>query len=727
MTPLRRVMAFAGLLCFASAARGEHVTLLFEPHGGPPNARAVTVSLRRVTKQTEAAAGELRLVSDVGAAGTIDVPAGQWAVDVESDAYWHRTQFLVTSGRDGNIDLRVPLWRSGVLTATVKMRDGTTPREIKTRFSSSDLEGQSDCTLSENKLECRVPAGVFDLRLRCQGCIAHYAFDHTVPEGGASALGDVVFQRGAAIVGKIALDRNLNARTNAIRVRAVSNGAARPEPVTMSAVADARGFFHIDGVLPGQYTITAYGPESSQSSPVSITIRGAAEAQLAEPLLIQRRRTLTIDLLPLLDPAQKPWLISVQRMISAGRAEAAIQHEATPSGQWTSPLRPGNYLINVSSSDGSVWRSQELNFSGDERLAMALVKRTVRGRLLLGDKPVAATLTFGGEFGARNLVANSDERGRFEIALPVDPDGAEWPLTVDGETPRVKRTLNVKLPEDPGAELIVALPSTVVSGVVVDTEGKPVSDVQVNVSGPGGAMTQTNVQPDGSFAINGLLPGAYRVQADGFLFESDPYDVTIPADGSTDELKLTVKPVRKITGRIVSNDAPVAGASVLVRATDVPSLYSRTVQTDEHGLFATVAPPSAQEADFFIAAPGFAFKAFHATLPDRRVRLNVEQSGGELIARWIRAGAVLIHNGAVIPPLQLTGAWSGSLQMDHDTTVLAAAPLEPGTYSLCTFGKEDRATLRNAVAAALTDPRCVNTFLPPHGAATLDATIASGQ
>src|SRR5207244_3592859 len=156
-----------------------------------------------------------------------------------------------------------------------------------------------------------------------------------------------------------------------------------------------------------------------------------------------------------------------------------------------------------------------------------------------------------------------------------------WTVTVDAAAPRVKRTLEVAMPEKPEDDLRIRLRDTIVLGTVVDEAGKPVgSEVGVNMSGKG-ELIQVDVSPDGSFAFHGVDPGPYTLQADGYLLQSDATDISVAEEGVMDGVRLVVKPVRKVIGRVIAGASPVAGARVTVVPADVPFLTALTRDTDE--------------------------------------------------------------------------------------------------------------------------------------------------
>lgn len=716
-----RLVPIALFVAFATSvvANADPLTVTLQPHGPKPATPAEVVVVIRPVQETS---GQLRKTMPFDGSADFDLAPGHWSVDVESESWWHPTQFVTTRGRNNAVI--VPLWRSGTVTGKVKLRDGTSPATIDIRFASagdvveeSPVRGETTCPVSSGVFRCRIPAGLLDLRIRSKGCIAHYEWNRAIEAGGTSTIGDLTLDRGASIVGSVALGRGLRTKFANVRVRAIAEGSeAQPTAMmTFAATPAAKGFFHLDGVPPGSYVVTAVAPQKLASAPVRVVVRGDAEVQLADPLVVDVPRTLTIDFTPPADPHQQPWIVMVKRAISERQLDVVSQNAAGADGHWSTRLQPGRYRIEVTSADDSSWDARTIDLDADDHLAIALASRAVRGVVTLGDKPLQAKLVFGGEFSSPSLAAHSSDEGRFEVNLP-QRDKREWDVTVDADKPRVKRTLHVKLPADDD-EVTIKLPLTLISGFVVDENGRRVDDVGINLAHAGGLM-QTDVEKDGTFSLYALEPGLYQISADGYLKQSETVAITLPAEGVLDEVRLVVKPSRKVTGRVISDAGPVLGAEVLVAPSDVPATFSMYRRTDERGEFSTIVPPGCEQVDVLVAAPGFSFKAFHTALRDGVLTINVDQRGGTLTAHWPKSSetAILMHAGAVIYVDSLATSWSARRDSSKDAEELVAGPLDPGGYTLCVVSETNRAAARKRMASS----RCVEGYLPPFGTLALD-------
>lgn len=700
-------------LSFATTARAVELRVHWDFHGQPAATNAAKLTFRSLMSPPQT----VELMLPFGATSA-EVPPGQWSLDLENPDWWHARQYLQVT--EATSDLTIPLWRSATVTGNPTLTGGSAPKDVTVRFAGSkdDVQGQTTCPVVDRHFRCAVPAGLLDLRVRAKGCIAHYAWGKTLTPGGALDLGEVVFEQGAAITGRVVLGRGVKAALTAVRVRAFPAGSAADKIRLQQFVAtpEARGFFHLDGVPPGEYMIRADGTERVTSPSVGVTVVGTAEAELREPLLADVPRTLTVEVTPRLNLDQKPWIVTLDRDVARHYGETVAQGALDQDGRWQSHLQPGKYSMRISSLDGAVWASRDVDLGSDEHIFMLIATRTIRGKILLGKKPLAAKLIFGGEFGTPRVPVKSDEDGHFEVHLP-QTDAASWDVTVDAAAPRVKRTLRAEIPTD-DRELTLQLRETVVIGTVIDQAGAPARDVTVNMSGEH-ELIQVDADSAGAFGFHGVEPGTYTVQAEGYLLESDALELSVPKDGAPDELRLVVKPVRKVVGRVLSNLGPVAGARVTIAPVDVPALMNSTRETNERGEFSATAPLNCQRVDVYVSPPGFSFRAFRTTLrDDGALTIPVDQRGGTLIVRWPKASAspLLFHTGALIWPDMLVDEWTGRKTSTKDRAEIVSAPLDPGVYSLCPAAPAKELPAKRLAGA---DPRCVEVFLPPFGEATL--------
>jgi len=167
-----------------------------------------------------------------------------------------------------------------------------------------------------------------------------------------------------------------------------------------------------------------------------------------------------------------------------------------------------------------------------------------------------------------------------------------------------------------GHAVMVMAQGVTLSGIIVDTNGKPVAGAAVTRShdwrNPA-AVLQTG--PDGRFKIPNLLPGslALTLQAKGLESQSLDLAVTNPMP----ELKVQMSPGKIFKGRVLDEAGqPVAGAGVqLARVNLEPLEFDWSAITDSEGRFQWDSAPSG-EHPYLITADGYCLRSEPALLAD---------------------------------------------------------------------------------------------------------------
>jgi hypothetical protein len=187
--------------------------------------------------------------------------------------------------------------------------------------------------------------------------------------------------------------------------------------------------------------------------------------------------------------------------------------------------------------------------------------------------------------------AESDPQGRYALCVPFGDSELEYGADGYGS---VVFLLNVRgsMQHD-----VVLIPEATISGVVVSAEdGRPVPDAYVGAStadwgrdraAPGGAISDA----EGKFRINRLTPGRYRVYAYADGLSTEGATEALAAVGVAQEIVVRLAVRGRITGKVVRNGIPVAGAEIAaVRKS--PSGRSGSTKSQPDGTFVlTLAPP----------------------------------------------------------------------------------------------------------------------------------------
>jgi hypothetical protein len=730
------VAALATLL--AAAVEATEVSVAFTRAGS--SAALEGEALVRLIPANPAEIATIERRASLASIAAFDVPAGHWQLEVESDAWWHAPQFLLVDEKPGTATIE--LWPAGIVTGSVALKNSrSVPADVRLRFQSAadppELPSHEVfCGVAQSKFRCKVPAGRADLRLRSPGFLPRYYWDTTVSATAPASLGAVVLEKGASLTGTVAIGAGvtLDARERE-NVQVVATPANAQLPLHASALgrytvrAGKRGHFHLDGLPPGDYVVRAGARKLLVSDEVHVVVLAGTVAELSEPLRIEPPSTVRVAVTPPLDPWGERWRVTLTRATPAGESELAAKTPLGENGQWVSPpVRSGRYTVDIESGHeshrGGAWASRELALPADSAeifIELAAVKLT--GTVTLGDRPLESALRFQSP-AVPSIEMSSDREGKFEGYLPRTDD-AKWTVVAASKDPHVRHTFHdvepERSPDSSESTLNLRVPLTTLSGFVVDERGQVVTDAIVNVTSPAETLVQTLGGDDGYFAVYGLPPGTYRVQAVAFLAESDVRHVHVTDDLTPDPLQLVVTSQQKITGRVASDVAPVVGAEIQLASTDVFQQLIMPAMTDFRGEFRATAPPGARELDVIVGAPGFDVRLFHTRTPDGPMELRVVQQGGRIV---VPASAGDLH-----PYLQHSGAtmYVGQSQVrglqahlrEGEPRQVILWPLEPGPYSLCMLRHAEQPLLR----AGLLDrtDRCTEGFLPPHGELTFAA------
>ncbi|HEX7154373.1 MAG TPA: carboxypeptidase-like regulatory domain-containing protein [Thermoanaerobaculia bacterium] len=730
MRPISLAIALL-LSVTATVADGAELAVRLRPAAGniPPGATVVFRS----------ASGDGRQVATVAEDGsaTADLAAGVWTIQVVGDRLWSPERVVTV---DGDTAIELETWPSAtVTTRIVGLADRAAPPSMRferAREGAEPLRAEATCSFAEGMLRCSVPAGTLDLRVGAPGSIAQYFPGRRAMPGATVELGLVELRPGQSIYGRVDARTLPEQARKRITVRAVpvraSASPAPPDGLTvLHAVVEKNGVFHIDGVPPGLYHVSASSGAGFAAETYEVPVRTGAETQLQDTLVLRRLRSVAVTVSPALSPAGRPWHVALDRVIRRGQLLPVTESAADASGTWTAPrLQPAEYAVSVSDGPaGSVWHREEVAIgAADAALHVHIAARAVEGSVRLGERPLQARLTFENDAG-HSIKGESGDDGTFELLLPGRSD-LRWTATVESETPFVKRMLEVAVAEGgEGKRLVIDIPAATLTGRVVDDRGAPVAHALVTVVKSGGEepTSQLSAGVDGKFDVHGLADATYELSAEGREGRSDSMRIAFVAGRIEPPVELVVKPVRTVMGKVVSRTGlAIGGARVLVLPTDVPAPLLYPVTTAADGTFTATLPPGCREMDVVVAAPGYVYTLDHAVLRPGPMLVRVEERGGTLRLRFRSQGATvfLVQEGAIITPSTVLMLWPGQTRAREDGSEEVTLPaMEPGPYRVC------------AVAAAEVDMfqatrgarggRCASGFLAADGELTLD--LAQGE
>lgn len=693
------VISFAALSLHAGTA-----TIAVQVHGAAAPPDRLSVSLSRPSGRGP------RQTITATVPGDVEIPSGYWEVGVDSAAWWHPQQIIEVKSVPANYV--VPLWTTGELHAHLPAQ--SVPKEWTATFSpvgTADTEprGTVPCTVTERTLVCRVPTGELDVRLHSNGYVPKF-FSNVNAANGTVDLGSLTVQPGSSVEGTVLLARGEPAPTERTVVVAMplASAAGENEPRSYSATPDARGFFHIDGVPPGEYAVQARaGSLTTAVRRVRVVLEKSAE--LHEPLTMELPRRLTVNVNPPKDPTGKPWRVNLRTNAAALAPTLGSSGRADANGTWTSPpLRTATYDLEIEGPDGGVvYRQQIAPDALHSALAVDVPLRELRGKVTLGDRELQADLRLEGD--AFSVETSSASDGTFRTYIPAGVTSCE--VEVHADIPAVRRRLrNVDLGR---SELKIAVPLTLITGDVVDEKGNIVTAATVTARLRDRLeIEQVNVENDGTFSLYGYDPGEYILRASSFLKRSEATTVLVPSEGErTATAHLVVRDDREIHGQVASATGAVAGADVLLLPTDVPDTAGSPQRTNGTGEFSALLPPDSREIDVLLFPPGFAFRMGHTRVEGNTITLSVRQDGGTLVVP-APAGEywpVIAHDGAVVSSRLLLSRWTATVS----PAALTLSDMEPGPYMACMIRRDELAPLRRG--AIDTTNRCATGYLAAGG------------
>ena len=725
--------------------------------------RAVGAANNGSTIQTEADAGPDGAVLDLG--------DGVWQVRASAPGYWSQ-ETEVTVARQAPASVRLALWPAASLHGEILPAEGeslpdvlevqlsaipasageaSTPQAPVAQPQPSPLHAQLRCRIDKGSFNCLGPSGRFDVRLEAAGYAPRYVWAVSLTAAENADLGPTQLRRVASVFGRAVRKDGSDppGPCHAI-LQADVQRRSGPEPdpdaapqgeASFSVPLTPSGYFQVVGVLPGRHRLSI---ECQAASGLRELIVQADSENRIDPPMELEELTLEIAVSPKLDPAGKPWQITVDAATPPPR-RIADKVTASGEGRWIRRgLMAGNYRVSVSSSGGMSWLQQYFDLGpGSGPLSLRLASVRVAGRVLLGAEPVRARLVFFNNAGGEPVALNSDDEGRFQGLLPIAPEVHEtsWTVEVHGAHPPVNRCIaNVNVRSVPGpsaAWLDLTLPMLAVRGSVVSENGQPHPGIQVTVQDSGsGTQATTTTDGDGGFEMPDLPPGKYTAVAESDDGASDrtPFEVV---DGSEKELKLIFHPFRRVSFYVVSNGDPVADAAVQVWIP--PGAPRAFAHTNRNGRFQVSLPPGTTEVGLTVGEPGYALKMLRLPVPSENDpspnannTVSLANSGGSLQLNFqppdgalpSSAQLFLVHNGAVQDARTVAGWGSNQTGASSEDQALVEA-IDPGDYSLCVLN--DPAEIAALWQGTLPTDRCRTGSVEIDRTLTLSPPAASTQ
>ncbi|HEX7154912.1 MAG TPA: hypothetical protein VF618_25755 [Thermoanaerobaculia bacterium] len=636
-------------------------------------------------------------VTPDGAAAEVELEPGLWELTPRASGWWAPPSVVRIEASTATVAL--PLFPAGILRGTVEVPAGSSPRELTVHFQPLPGAGPATapggvltCPIEGRTFACELPAGRFDLALRIQGLASLHRWEQTLATARPLDLGRLRFERGASLTGKVVFEERRDRPKPAEQPKVTIE--LTPASLTMMtddarhraavrrvvATANARGLFHLNAP-PGRYVVQARAGALLSDAP-EVTLLDGREAQLRQPLVLARPRTLTLQVTPPVDLTGKPWSVRLQKLDRFNVLLSEVTATLPETGRWVrEAIAPGGYRLEIGRSPDDSWYTETLDLTTDVDHHARIRSSFVHGTITLGGKPLEAQLTFTSDRAWVPVV--SDANGEFRVLLPFAAEGT-WPVVkIVALQPAVQRTLNdvrvVRDSDDALPRIEIELPGKSLRGVVVNREGEPQPHALVHVEGSGD-FAEFEAE-HGAFEAAGLLPGTYALRAFTRDAETEGFvEVTLEDDTEAAPVQLVVLPSTRVHGTIMSAAGPVSGAAIAMLPRENRGIAGSPRPVEADGSFDFRV--SAGTADVFLSvvAPGYAWRLLRVPVQREPLPVAMESLGGTLVVEpGDRRDLWLLHGGAFLAARGL-GYFAGATA---EGTRFVVDSAESGEYALC--------------------------------------------
>jgi hypothetical protein len=237
-----------------------------------------------------------------------------------------------------------------------------------------------------------------------------------------------------------------------------------------------------------------------------------------------------------------------------------------PDGRLTVTLPEGNDPLVVDGPDG--WQGRIAAPGGPREDGAAVVRleppRTITGKVVSSASrlPVAGALVW-----SESSPARTGADGSFRLVVPGSARGV-WIETAAAGHLAAQRSF---VPKGAGPVTLTLDPASALSGIVVDSAGRPVAGALVQPlpaprRSPSGQI-YVSTRPDGRFRLTGLIPqGTYRLEVTGpGIVRASVTARTVAPGKPSPEIRIVLPEGRTVFGRIEDETGhPVAEAPVLM-------------------------------------------------------------------------------------------------------------------------------------------------------------------
>jgi hypothetical protein len=671
--------------------------------------------------------------------------------------------FSSVSLTDACKGVQVSVWPSSTLVFEVRStrRNGGSPSSrdggwFEVYLWPSDGSGGQDASFSAScraeraSARCKVPAGVWDLRVERPGWISQPMWSVEADRDATVELGTIELEPAATVTGVVEIG-------GAIGVNPASRGTVdvlpaasiayegrdekrrRSRVMRKSANLADDGTFSITGVVIGQNLIQAAVEGVGTSLLRRFRVGEPSTFELREPLVIVPRVEVRLEVGPARWAGGTSLVATLAPVGGSPEAERITVNLDSASPTVLPQLIPGDYLLQISDAANQFLFRDVISIAATTSMVTIDIEQVpIAGFVSLDGEPLAhATLVFAGRNG-ESIEMQADRKGRFDGLLP---SGGMWHVSVASDTPFVRNTSQVDI--HAGGVLEIPLETTGIEGAVVDEVLEPAEGARVVVIGGAPVLQRgiTYTDADGLYEVIGLPPGEYLVEVSTEFHQSDFRMVEVES-GEVVNLEHRMDNVRiAVRGQVVDSQGnPVHRASV--------SAFSRSMQDDPLGLSASKST-SGEDGGFVLELHPDAFVARitvdHAGFDlavsgdllvpvDKDEALTIvleEPMDGTLELEWMGVRPdLLLFNGRAVSMGVLDG------RIDHQSRPRQASSrgsatvngMAAGTYAACYSDPISKIRALSGVPSNRTTGEgldCAEVYLSPGGRVRLTAPEAA--
>lgn len=702
--------ALLGVLLSTASANALRVSAT-DPEGQPVADLVLLLELEALPPGDQTRVVLRGVTSDSGSLSLAVPSGGRGILRVESSKWWAAPFQL-----DGSVDLegiRLGVEPAGALTGVLVLPRGeAVPKPLMVKFQEPGPQAggglrrqtQVECDLDGLEFRCVLPARSLDLELRAPGFASHFFWEKRIEAGAETRLGTLALRPGGSVVGWVAVETGvLDPAACEVRLSSVSDSrqtSAQQEERNSfrgrSAKPDSRGFFTLEGLVPGDYRLDVAQVGYASETAYPVPVIGAGQTKLPNPIVLRRPFEVEVLVSPEVDPSGLPWLVSLARAsVPAGAVSPAVGGQADFVGRFVAKgLAPGTYLVKVEASSGAVFFGRDVELDASTSMVpITLEIAMVRGRLLVDDEGTPGVLDFGGKHRLPHVRVEADGEGSFEAALPR---WGEWRVDVEIASLGIETQERIEITkplERKFAEVEIAIEDSRIRGLVENREGEPVAGARVRIDAAKSIWKTTD--EEGRFEVRGLPRSPVQLKAMTREARSRPRVVEVGSSQEPSEVTLVLEPVDLFGGVVTSDVGPVPGASVIAWVRGLAGLDPvETAVSDAQGQFELQLTRGGSSVELVVFAPGFTLFASSFQVHDPGpavIALESDSGDVELSGGWndnrLRAAGIqpyLFFGGASVP-VGLLARWielNGRNPYSSQET-LTIPRMPPGAYRLC--------------------------------------------